>query len=98
MRQITWVGWIKAHPGAKDALRNIGVEGEMKYNEEHRCFEYCEASGDVMRELINLWPEFNPRCFTGIDHEGSPLLRDQQPYWRYIGRPLDDDYDSISWP
>jgi hypothetical protein len=83
---IVYVGWIRAHPGAWRYLQSIGVQGEMIYNENHRCYEYCEISFDVAIRLAKEWKEFIPGSFTVMQDivKGvriGPLSRPYQVLW-----------------
>ena len=77
-----YVGWIKAKPDNKAVLRFLGVEGEMIYNKEYQCFEYCECSRLVIEVLRMFWKEFWPGCFTAIDKLTEiPLPMEYQICW-----------------
>ena len=78
---VKWVGWISAWPWEKKKLRKQGVKGEMYYNIRQRCFEYCEASDEVMQHLIATRPDFYPNAFTGVNVRGNPTPNYTQKYW-----------------
>lgn len=75
-------GWIDAKPSQKGYLRFLGVKGEMIYNDEKKCFEYCDCNIIDIIILSIFFKGFWAGCFTAYDPKtGKNLPAEQQLNW-----------------
>ncbi len=83
---ITFVGWIPGMPWHRKKLRQLGVQGRMKWRAMctqygKGVFEYCDASLAVMWRLVHIWKIPNLGSFTAIDENEKHLPLKKQIYW-----------------
>lgn len=83
---ITFVGWIPGIPWHRRKLRQLGVQGRMKWSHVRTgygmgAFEHCDASLAVMWRLVHIWKLPNLGSFTAIDENENHLSRKKQVYW-----------------
>ncbi len=93
MNGILWGGWIQGREDQKEALRSLGVKGEMRWHPStaHRpgVFEQCDCNEATMFRLIADWPGFKAGTFTGYwVHSEVHLPR----RWQKFGR-LDEQLE-----
>ena len=79
MKLAKYVGWIKAKPQDLKKLMDLGVEGKMDYNKEHKCFECCEIKNiPTMKKIKEKHKPFWFWSFTAVDEQDDVLPNQYQ--------------------
>ena len=83
---MKFVGWIPGNPLQRRRLRQLGVQGRMRWNPTQTAygigaFSHCEADEQVMKRLIQEWKLPNPGSFTLVDDNDDALPMSEQYEW-----------------
>jgi len=78
---MRYLGWISAKRNQRHQLTKLGVEGKIKYNEEAKCFFYCNCSEDIVKRLVKEFEGFYAGAFTAVDRNKKQAPRHMQKFW-----------------